>query len=231
MNKLSSDDVTKLAQASPKFASLIKAAANGAAFNESVPGSQGGAAGPNDSATGYPSNSAPAGVVPPAGGNKPPKEEYAAVPQEGEMPPEAAPQDTPEAAGARAAQAFLGPIMEGAMSGDPNAQEIVAKAAGSVAGAVAAQYSKSMAGSPAIAGEGGAMGAGGAPIAPPVITTPEEDLANQIVGEQAPVPAPVPGQAPGQAAPGKAPPNGKEEEVDENGEPKKKKKPPFPPKK
>ena len=218
MDKLSSDDIVKLAMASPKFAAMIKAAA---AFNESVPGSQGGPVNPNDGATGYPSNSAPAGVVPPAGGDKPPEEdEYAAVPQEEEV--QAAPeQDTPEAVGARAAQAFLGPIMEGAMSGDVNAQEIVAKAAGSVAGAVAAQYSKSMAGSPAVAGEAGAM--------PPAIATPEEDLANQIVSEQAPVPAAAPGQsAPGQEDPNAPPPKG--EEKDENGQPKKKK-PPFPPKK
>ena len=229
MNKLSSDDIFRLAKSSPIFAELIKSAANGAVFNESVPGSQGGAAGPNDGGTGYPSNTAPAGVVPPAGGDKPPEEEeYAAVPQEAgaQVAPE---QETPEAVGARAAQAFLGPIMEGAMQGDPNAQDIVAKAAGNVAGAVAAQYSKSMAGSPAVAGEAGAM-PGAEPMAPPAITTPEEDLANQIV--QAPAPVQAPGQTP--APGGQVPPkdeNGEEEELDENGQPIKKKKPPFPPKK
>lgn len=230
--KLTSEEIVGLAQASPAFGNLIKIAINGANFNENVPAT-GGA--PDESGgSGYPSNNAPAGQVPPP---TPPEEEegYAAVPAE-EAPVEEPPADTPEAVGARAAQTFLGPIMDGAMQGDPSAQDIVAKAAGSVAGAVAEAYSKSMAGSPAVAGE---VGAAAPELTPPVMTSPEEDMANQIVGEQQPPAppaapgAPVPPAAPGAPAatpvPGKKP-EGEEEELDENGQPKKKKSP-FPPKK
>ena len=235
MSKLNAEEIVGLAQASPIFGDLMKTAVNGAAsFNENVPATQTA----QSPGTGYPSNSEPAGVVPPGAEGAAPQEEeeYAAVPEEG-APVEEAPADTPEAVGARAAQAFLGPIMDGAMQGDPNAQEIVAKAAGSVAGAVSAQYNKSMAGSPAVAGKGAGM----VPPPPPVVTTPEEDMANQIVGDQqpaAPVPpggAPVPPNGaqvpPGAASAPPAPggPGGEEEELDENGQPKKKK-PPFPPK-
>ena len=73
-----------------------------------------------------------------------------------------------------------------------------------------------MAGSPAVAGE-----AGMAPMAPPAMTSPEEDMANQIVPQAQPQMQPGPGAA--------SSPEG-EEELDENGQPVKKKKPPFPPK-
>ena len=221
MSKLTAEEIAGLANASPAFSSLLKKAA--ATFNEDVPATQippGG--GDQSTGSGYPANAAPAGKVgPPAA---PEEDPYAAVPMEGEeaAPPEG---DTPEAVGARAAQAFLGPIMDGAMQGDPNAQNIVAQAAGSVAGSVADSYAKSQM-------AGGAGGAGMPPeMAPPAVTTPEEDMANQIVQE--PAPAPVPPEN-GEAQPPAGGVNGEkdeEEEVDENGNPKKKKKPPFPPKK
>jgi len=212
--KLTAEEIAGLASSSTKFASLLKEAVNPASFNENVPGAQGGNAGPNDGSTGYGPNNAPAGVVPPTG-EQPgtPEQEYAAVPEEGAMPPEQAGPDTPEAVGARAAQAFLGPVMEAAISGDPGAQDLVARAAGSVAGSVAESYSRSMQ-----AGQGAA----GVP-AMPAVPTPEEDLATEIAGQ------------PQQAAPPPQQPengeNGEEEELDENGQPKKKKKNPFPPKK
>lgn len=216
-DKLNSEEIAGLAQASPVFGALLKEAA-GNTFNEDVPATQAPPGG-GDGGTGYPANNAPAGVVPPG---QPQGEEYAAVPQEGEMPPEEAPaEDTPEAVGARAAQAFLGPIMDGAMQGDPNAQSIVAQAAGSVAGSVADSYAKSQS-------AGAAGGMPGQEMAPPAMTSPEEDMANQIVQQPA---APVPGQQPpGQQPPQEGEDTEGEEELDENGKPKKKKNPPFPPK-
>lgn len=222
MSKLTADEISRLAIASPTFGAMLKVAAGGQAnFNENVPATQ-----TTSDGSSYPPNSAPVGEAPPPQEEAPPQEgQYAAVPQE-EAPVEEAPtQDTPEAVGARAAQAFLGPIMDQALTGDPASQDIVAKAAGSVAGSVAAEYSKSMGNSPAIAGEAQQ----GAPMAqqpppPPAVTTPEEDMANQIAGEQSA--PPPPGAPPPQQQQGD---EGGEEEVDENGKPKKKS--PFPPKK
>lgn len=227
MNTLTADDLAGLVKSSPKFAAMVKEAANPVMFNEAVPATQGAMPQDGTGGTTYPPNSSPPGQQPPTSEPPPGEEGYAAVPEE--QPVEEAGLETPEAVGARAAQAFLGPIMEAAMSGDPSAQDIVARSAGNVAGSVSEAYLRSMHG-------GAGMQAAGMPPegAPPAIATPEEEIANQIVGDQQPPP-----QAPQQ--PGE---NGEEDEAEGNGEnggenggkkppknDKDKKKPPFPPKK
>lgn len=80
--------------------------------------------------------------------------------------------------GALAAQSFLAPIMEAAMNGDPNAQAIIAQAAGSIAKGVAEA----------------AAGVSSAPAETPVqsvsqavpVVAPEDQVADAIVPEQKP---------------------------------------------
>lgn len=183
---LTAEEISGLANASPKFAKLMKTAADMMAnFNEDVPATQGGQGSNTPSASAYPSNTSPAGEQ----GGQPEvstgdEEEYAAVPMEEEMMQEEPQMETPEDVGARAAQSFLGPIMDAAMQGDPAAQDIVSRAAGSVAGSVAEAYLKSSQGA-----QGGMMPPGadmgqGMEQQPPAITSPEEDVANEIVGDQ-----------------------------------------------
>jgi hypothetical protein len=183
---LTKEEITGLANASPKFAQMMKIAAdNMSNFNEDVPATQNGN---NPSSSSYPSNSSPAGENQNEQGAQPEvstgEEEYAAVPEEEGMMPEKGMQaDTPESVGARAAQAFLGPIMDAAMQGDPSAQDIVSRAAGHVAGSTAEAYLRSSQG-----GQQGGMMPGmeqgmGQEMQPPAITSPEEDLANEIVGD------------------------------------------------
>jgi hypothetical protein len=142
----------------------------------------------------------------------------AAVPMEdpNQMMPEG-----PEAMGARAAQSFLGPdIMSAAMSGDTAAMDLIARTAGQVAGAVTEFAMRGPAGNGG-AGNGGEMGMdpsqvgaegeqggmmapggqmGGAAPAP--ITTPEQDLASEIVPPVAANPPQMPaGQENGNGTP------------------------------
>jgi len=79
--------------------------------------------------------------------SKPKKQEKPPEELEEQIPQETEPQvsEDPGEIGARAAQAFIGPeIMEAALSGDPNAQEIIARTAGHVAGSVAEAALKTM---------------------------------------------------------------------------------------
>ena len=218
-NKLTADDLIKIAASSPKgrefVLHLAKVAAGDSSseFNETVP------------AMNTEQLEADKASLPSQGpGNKqnpqqqPPPEE---VPVEGEMPMEAAPDTSgsPEEIGARAAQSFIGvEIMQAAMSGDPAAQDLMARAAGQVAGAVAEAVARSAGMGGAQAGgmpsEDGVPPGGGMPIeggvapgmapgmaprmAPgmaPAIATPEEELANEIVPPVA-APAAVPAVAP-----------------------------------
>lgn len=224
MKTLTSDEVVGLINASPKFAQMVKEAANPSQFNEQVPATMQGDGQPQPGTT-YPPNSSPPGQgMPPT--SMPPEEEYAAVPEGGAAEsPEVMGPESPEAVGARAAQAFLGPVMEAAMAGDPSATDLVARAAGSVAGSVSEAYLRSM-------NQGAGMQAAGMPAeaAPPPVATPEQELADQIAGPaQAPAGPPVPPQN-GEDVEAEENGEKKEEEKDENGQPKKKK-PPFPPKK
>jgi len=185
MEQLTLKDIEKLAAASPRFAQMIKCAATGGTyeFNEDVPASAvSGASTPMSSS--YAPNNQPAGQVPQYGNEEvPPEDEYAAVPEEeGAAMQEEMPQDSPEAAGARAAQAFMGPIFDAAMAGDPAAMELIAKAAGNVAGSVSKSYNESAQMGGQMMGDGGQMMDDGSQQAP-TITSPEEDLANDIVGE------------------------------------------------
>lgn len=189
---LTKEEIAGLANASPKFAKMMKVAAdNMSNFNEDVPATQ---SGNNPSASSYPSNSSPAGTNQNEQGAQPEvstgEEEYAAVPEEEGMMPKESQMETPEDVGARAAQSFLGPIIDAAMQGDPSAQDIVSMAAGHVAGATAEAYLRSSQGG----GQQGGMMPGMEQgmeqgMQPPAITTPEEDLASEIVGNsQQPAP-------------------------------------------
>jgi len=144
----------------------------------------------------------------------PPGDEFAAVPEGApaeDMAPDAGGQSTPEEAGANAARSFLGEdTMQAALSGDPGAQDLVARTAGQVAGSVSAEAARSQSmqapaeapmpeeeplpeeGEVPVEGEDPAMG--GQPI--PGAASPEDELANEI--------APAPAQAPvgAQPAPG-----------------------------
>ena len=67
------------------------------------------------------------------------------IPQEEQGSQEQVQQESPEAIGARAAQEFIGPeIANAAMQGDSNAQDIISRTAGQVAGAVAESAAKIM---------------------------------------------------------------------------------------
>ena len=122
-----------------------------------------------------------------------PTDQATAVPATEEAPMAVAAPEGPEAIGARAAQAFLGPeIMQAAMSGDPMAQDLVSRTAGQVAGSVtesAMRGAAAPAGGEMVPGQEG-MDPGMA--AQPAVTSPEEDLANEIIPPvQAPAAAPV----------------------------------------
>jgi len=198
VNKLSSEDIIKLAQSSEKAKNYIlhlaKVAAGESEFDETPPAMNTEQLESDKAAT-------------PSEGPQKPVQEPAAVPTE-EAPVESEPvPEGPEAIGARAAQNFIGPeIMQAAVSGDPMAQDLVARTAGQVAGAVAEAASRSSANMPPAGGEGSVESA---PMAPagaeqtpmaPAIATPEEDLANEIIPPQNAQPAtpPQPGMEQGQ---------------------------------
>ena len=114
---------------------------------------------------------------------QPGEEEYAATPDEGQ---EEEGGDTPEAVGARAAQAFLGPeVMQMALQGDQAAADLISRTAGHIASSMANAFVQSQNG-----GQGGDPSQGGQMGQPePQLndTTPEDDLAASI--------APTPNEA------------------------------------
>jgi len=134
---------------------------------------------------------------------------------------------SPEEAGARAAQAFIGPeIMGAAISGDPGAQEVVSRTAGQIAGAVAESAARSIATGaagapttavPAVEGppvEGAASGVEAVPAVPEApVVSPEQQVADQVIPNEVAQPAAVPTDvvpaapgAPAAAAPAAAAP-------------------------
>lgn len=155
-----------------KLASALEKKAN-TQFNETVPA----VAAPTQNETA--SNSQVSGAADPA-----------MVAQGAGVDPNAAPAVDPNAMpvdqgidpgmeGALAAQSFLAPIMEAAMNGDPNAQAIIAQAAGSIAKGVAEAAAGVSSAAP--------MPAPVAAAAPIVsAATPEDQVADAIVPEQKP---------------------------------------------
>lgn len=200
MSKLTADDLIKIAKSSPKgrdFVLHLAKVANGDSSSEfdETPPAMNTEQLETDKAS-LPSQSPEKQAQPPV-----------AVPQENAMPmePTAPAPEGPEAAGARAAQSFIGPeVMQRAVSGDPAAQDLVARTAGQVAGAVteaAARATAPVTGPTPEEGvappaEGATMVdqgvvAPGVPIAP-AVSTPEEDLANEIVPPASATPTQVP---------------------------------------
>jgi hypothetical protein len=206
VNTLSFEDLMKLAAKSPKarntLLSMVKTA-NGKSteFNENVPGM-------TEDESAYADGN---GQAPPEQGAPPPKNPTA-IPAN--APAEAQAPEGPEAVGARAAQSFIGPeVMQAAMSGDPAAADLIARIAGQVAGAVSetalkAAGNASQMGTAGVPAEGGVPGEGvvgpGAQAVPAAPSTPEQDLANEIVppAQAAPVPAAAPPAGQTQAGPG-----------------------------
>jgi len=206
MDSLTVEDVVKLASVSKNFRSLLAGTAKTAAE------------GPTDFDETVPVNEEPEKKEE----KKPPekKEEKPAaepiVPPQAEVPPPApAASATPEAAGANAARAFVGEdTMSAAASGDPNAQDMVARIAGQVAAGVAESAARKMAPAegmppeamspekgavpPVPPAEGAPAGATAVPAAP---QSPEEAVANDIA------PPPNGGVPPavGNQIPGKGP--------------------------
>ena len=112
------------------------------------------------------------------------QEQMGGAPQEEPMP-EAPVDNSPEAIGARAAQSFLGPeVMQMAASGDPVSIDLIARVAGQIAKSTAERVDESGAqgqAQPEIDPNTG-MPIGAEQVAPPQqMTTPEEDLANEVV--------------------------------------------------
>jgi len=141
---------------------IEKKADEGTFFNESVPAQGSEGAPPADPGAGQvaaPQAPPPEAVAPPA----------AAIPQDPNAMPVEESGLNPSEEGATAAQVFLAPVFAAAAQGDPNAQGVIAKAAGEVAKGVAAAAAEAMGGAPTPV----------APIAAP--PTPEEEVANKIV--------------------------------------------------
>ena len=188
MEKLSQLDIVRLGMASPKAAALIKMAQKDAGFDENVQGNQP----PQDpsqlQAGQYPSNQA----APQKQAAVPPEDEYAAIPEEDGMMQGEAMQETPEDVGARAAQSFMAPFFDSAMAGDPNAQQMVARAAGQIASSAAESYANAGAQQSMSQGIDGELPQD--QMGPPAIASPEEDLANSIVQDTQKAPPPPNGQ-------------------------------------
>jgi hypothetical protein len=136
----------------------------------------------------------------------PSSDQYAAVPADQSQgdPNQQVPQESAVPPGmVQAAQAFLGPeVMAAAMQGDPNAQDLVAKAAAQFGSAFMNMSANTgVSAQPSMDASGMPQGVPGQPPMTPMgITSPEEDLAAELVPN---VPAPqqaVPGQQ--QAVPG-----------------------------
>jgi hypothetical protein len=113
IKKAGSDAITKFNESVPVLSQ---------AMNEKISGSgiSGTAQGPRESVPSMVDQAPPASTFPPQGGDQ-----IAAEPIP--MGPD------PSEVGAMAAHQFLGPIMEAAMAGDPNAQAIIAQTATSIA--------------------------------------------------------------------------------------------------
>lgn len=201
MNKLTANDLIKLGSVSKKAKAFImhlaKVAAGDSEFDETPPAmnTEQLEADKASRSSQDKEQAAPAAI---------PAEEEG-VPVEQPMPT----QEGPEAVGARAAQSFIGPeIMQAAMSGDPGAADLVARTAGQIAGAVSEAMLRSSQQAPVEQMGGAGIPATGDATMAPAITTPEEDLANEIVPPQAEPPITAPGsggQAPTPASGGQAP--------------------------
>jgi len=195
---VTSEEIARLAKASPKFSEMIKKAERGI-FDENVPGTQA-PSDPNAPSGGmYPMNSAA-----PQGQQKlpPPEEEedFAAVPGEEMMQEEPMAEETPEDVGARVAQSFMAPFFDAAMAGDPNAQQMIARAAGHIASSAAESYANAG----AMPQDGSMPPDGSIPggeMQAPAPMSPEEEIANSIVAPQAPAAAPM-GEEGGEAGGG-----------------------------
>jgi len=209
MKPLTDEEIMKLASGSSKFKNLLlKVAQNESTeFNEAPPINEEEEDGEDN-------------------GDKPPKkkedQKSDANQAPGEKVPPQAPQmapataGTPEEAGARAAQMFIGPdIMAAAASGNPGAAEIVARTAGAIAAAVTEKASMAMGGGETamaegdvpvegeIPGAGAPAGVAAVPAAPgdaPVPTTPEGSVADSIIPPQN-TPAAKPAQPTAEGAP------------------------------
>lgn len=182
MKPLTGEEITKFAGASSKFRDLLLKVAEdeSAGFNEAPP--------VNDDEEDK-------------NGEKPKKKEAAPSEKVPPVPPEAIPPGavpapagagTPEEMGARAAQAFIGAeTMQAALTGDPGAQEIIARTAGHIAGSVTEAATRTM----SAGGEAPLEGA-----MPPEGEIPPEGVAGAAAVPAAPpgqaVPAPVPAQTP-----------------------------------
>lgn len=183
---------------------MKKLAQKPASFNEQVPSTELGMQTSETQGQAQPQKNA---VVDPN------SDQYAAVPVGGEQPMD---QQQPQGSNVppemvAAAQSFLGPeIMQAAMQGDPNAADLVARTAahfGSTFMNISGNQSAAVPGSEGM-DPNAAAGAMPGQQAPMGITTPEEDLAAELVPN---VPTPqqaVPGQQqnvqqqPGQQQPG-----------------------------
>jgi len=202
------DELVKLAETNKEVKDALKvfagaiekrAAGEDTQFNETVPvQEEGGGEAPADAQTPVGPEGAMA-AAPPQAAPLPP-EQMGPPPEEGLNPSTEA---------ATAAQTFLAPVFEAASQGDPNAQNVIAKAAGEIAKGVASAAVETM-----------AMGGGMAPPAPAegmpaeamppeaaMAPPPEEQMADQIVPEQA-APATAPAEAPVEGAPPAQGPNG-----------------------
>lgn len=133
-------------------------------------------------------------------------------PQEEQMP-EAPVDNSPEAIGARAAQSFLGPeVMQMAASGDPVSIDLIARVAGQIAKSTAEMINESGAQGqmqPQVDPNTGMPIGAEQEMAPQQMTTPEEDLANEVVPqEQMQAPQAQNGQMPQGNGNGDGQPNG-----------------------
>jgi len=201
VNRLSFEDLVKLAAKSPKakqtLLSMLKFANNSnTEFDEKVPSME--------EENGNHKNGTGKEGEPPAeqNGGQAPAQQAAPVAAPAAQP------EGPEMAGARAAHGFLGPdVMQAAMAGDPAAADLVARTAGQIAGAVSESILRStpdasMMGTAGVPAQGGMPGQGAVgpgaqavPAVPGAPATPEQDLANEIVPPpQAVAPAPAPTQ-------------------------------------
>lgn len=156
---------------------MKKLAQKPASFNEQVPSTELGMQTSETQGQAQPQKNA---VVDPA------SDQYAAVPVGGEQPME---QQQPQGSNVppemvAAAQSFLGQeVMQAAMSGDPNAADLVARTAAHFGSTFMNMSGNQAAAVPGAEGMDSNTAVGGVPgqQAPIGITTPEEDLAAELV--------------------------------------------------
>jgi hypothetical protein len=116
----------------------------------------------------------------------PSSDQYVAVPnnqgQEQQQDPNAQQPSSISPEAVQAAQAFIGPeIMQAAMQGDPNAQDIVAKAAAHFGSTFMNAAQGASAQQPPVDASGAPQPGMSGQAAPVGITSPEEDLAAELV--------------------------------------------------